>query len=104
MIVVVFVDQNSVFDSPISPAIDTSGKFSAGAVVSGGKVAAAGVTSDQCKSWGRWTAKYGIRSPKFIWAPCAQLYSLAETPQPPPRIWAPIRGRYWSAKIEDISL
>ncbi len=25
-------------------------------------------------------------SPKFIWAPCAQLYSLAETPQlsPPP--------------------
>jgi hypothetical protein len=28
--------------------------------------------------------KYGVRSPKFIWAPCAQLYSLAETPQPPP--------------------
>jgi hypothetical protein len=27
--------------------------------------------------------KYGVRSPKFIWAPCAQLYSLAETPQPP---------------------
>ncbi len=23
---------------------------------------------------------------------------------PPPRIWAHIRGRYWSAKIEDISL
>jgi hypothetical protein len=22
--------------------------------------------------------------PKFIWAPCAQLYSLAETLQPPP--------------------
>jgi hypothetical protein len=22
---------------------------------------------------------YGARSPKFIWAPCAQLYSLAET-------------------------
>jgi hypothetical protein len=39
--------------------------------------------------------KYGVRSPKFIWAPCAQLYSLAETPQsphPPPRIWAHIRG------------
>jgi hypothetical protein len=35
-----------------------------------------------------------------------QLYSLAETPQPlpSPRIWAHIRGRYWSAKIDDISL
>jgi hypothetical protein len=22
--------------------------------------------------------KYGVRSPKFIWAPCAQLYSLAD--------------------------
>ncbi len=51
--------------------------------------------------------KYGVRPPKFIWAPSAQLYSLAETPQPPPpppRIWARIRGRYWSAKIDDISL
>ncbi len=28
--------------------------------------------------------KYGVRSPKFFWAPCAQLYSLAETPHPPP--------------------
>jgi len=30
--------------------------------------------------------KYGVLSPKFIWAPCAQLYSLAENPQasPPP--------------------
>jgi hypothetical protein len=28
--------------------------------------------------------KYGDRSPKFIWAPCAQLYSLPETPQPTP--------------------
>ncbi len=27
--------------------------------------------------------KYGVRS-KFIWAPYAQLYSLAETPHPPP--------------------
>jgi hypothetical protein len=36
---------------------------------------------------------------------CAQLYSLAETPHPPPpRLWAYIRGRYWSAKIDDISL
>jgi hypothetical protein len=31
-----------------------------------------------------------------------QLYSVAETP--PPRIWAHIRGRQWSAKIDDISL
>jgi hypothetical protein len=28
--------------------------------------------------------KYGVRSSKFIWAPCAQLYSLAETPRHPP--------------------
>ncbi len=26
---------------------------------------------------------FQYRSPKFIWAPCAQLYSLAETPNPP---------------------
>ena len=26
----------------------------------------------------------GVRSPKFVWTPCAQLYSLAETPHPPP--------------------
>jgi hypothetical protein len=34
--------------------------------------------------------KYGVRYPKFIWDPCAQLYSLAETPQFPPssHIWA----------------
>ncbi len=48
--------------------------------------------------------KYGVRSPKFIWAPCEQLYSLAETPPSPSRIWAHIRGRYWSAKVDDISL
>ncbi len=28
--------------------------------------------------------KYGVRSPRFSWAACAQLYSLAETPQHPP--------------------
>ncbi len=28
--------------------------------------------------------KYGVRSPNFIWASCAQLYSVAETPQLPP--------------------
>jgi hypothetical protein len=32
------------------------------------------------------------------------LYSLNKTPHPPPRIWAHIRGRNWSAKIDDISL
>ena len=35
--------------------------------------------------------KYGVKSPKFVWDPCAQLNSLAETPQPPPpptpRVW-----------------
>ncbi len=37
---------------------------------------------------------------------CVRLYSLANTPQLPPSpcIWARIRGRYWSAKIDDISL
>jgi hypothetical protein len=29
-----------------------------------------------------------VRSPEFIWAPCALLYSLTRTPPPPPRIWA----------------
>jgi hypothetical protein len=48
--------------------------------------------------------KYGVRSPKFIWTPCAQLHSLAEAPQPLPPFWAHVRGRYWSAKIADISL
>jgi hypothetical protein len=35
-----------------------------------------------------------------------KLYSLAETPQLPSsrRIWVHKRGRYWSAKIDDISL
>jgi hypothetical protein len=34
--------------------------------------------------------KYGMRSPKFIWAPVHQLYPLAESPQLPPstRNWA----------------
>ncbi len=34
---------------------------------------------------------------------CAQLYSLPETPQPPPPAFGLVlRGRYWSAKIGDI--
>ncbi len=37
---------------------------------------------------------------------CAQLYSLAETPllRPPPALGLVLWGRYWSAKIDDISL
>jgi hypothetical protein len=37
---------------------------------------------------------------------CAQLYSVADTPQPPipPHFGSCIRGRYWSAKIDDISM
>ncbi len=39
---------------------------------------------------------------------CIQLYSLAKTPQlphsPPHLVWSHIRGRYWSAKTDDISL
>jgi hypothetical protein len=33
---------------------------------------------------------------------CAQLHLLAEPPRP--RIWAHIRGRFWSAMIDEISL
>ncbi len=34
----------------------------------------------------------------------AQLFSLADTPQPPPPAFGLIyEGRYWSAKIDDIS-
>ncbi len=51
--------------------------------------------------------KYGVRSPKYIYlGSCAQMYSLAETLQLPPshHVWAHIRGRYWPAKRDDISL
>jgi hypothetical protein len=50
--------------------------------------------------------KYGVRSPEFILAPCAQLYSLAETTQPPPfpsHLGSYTRA-YWPAKIDNISL
>ncbi len=42
----------------------------------------------------------------FIWAPVYSCTHWQRTPKlpPPPRIWAHIRGRYWSAKIDDISL
>ncbi len=63
--------------------------------------------SVHCSIWtGRSKVKYGVRSPKFIWASCAQLYSLAETSEllTSPRIWALIRERYWPAKMDDISL
>jgi hypothetical protein len=41
-------------------------------------------------------------------APCALLYTHWLRPRNPPpplsRIWAHMRGRYWSAKIDDRSL
>jgi hypothetical protein len=51
--------------------------------------------------------KYGVRSLKFIWAPvysCTHWLGPRNSSPPPPRIWAHLRGRYWSAKIDDISL
>ncbi len=49
---------------------------------------------------------YRVRSSKFIWAPCAQLYNWLRPRNypPPPTFWAHVRGHYWSAKIDDISL
>jgi hypothetical protein len=50
--------------------------------------------------------KYRVRSPKFIWAPvysCTHWLRPRNSPPPDP-IWAHIRGRYWSGKIDDISL
>ncbi len=35
---------------------------------------------------------------------CTAVLSGWDPAAPPPRIWAHIRGRYWSAKIDDISL
>jgi hypothetical protein len=52
-----------------------------------------------CKFWNLQQlpkVKYGVRSPKFIWAPCAQLYSLAETTHPPP---PPDLGSYTRALL-----
>ncbi len=49
--------------------------------------------------------KYGVRTPKFIWAPCVQLSSLAETPLPllSLHIWAHIRGNYTVKKGSQVS-
>ncbi len=47
--------------------------------------------------------KYAVRFPTFIWALCCTHW-LRPRNSPYPRIWAHIRGRYWSAKIDDISL
>ncbi len=46
----------------------------------------------------------GVRTLKFFWAPCAQLYPIGWTPLTPSPYLAFIRGRYWSAKMDDISL
>ncbi len=49
------------------------------------------------------TAYHWLNMELDLQTPYAQLYALAETPNLP-RIWAHIRGSYWSAKIDDISL
>ncbi len=51
--------------------------------------------------------KYGGRFPKFIWAPCHVMCTavLIGWLRPPlPAFGLVLRGRYWSAKIDDISL
>ncbi len=53
---------------------------------------------------------YGGRSPKFIWAPCHVMCTAVltgwdpATPSLPPAFGLVLRGRYWSSKIDDISL
>ncbi len=44
--------------------------------------------------------KYGVRSPNFIWGPVYSSTHWLRSRNYPhtPRIWAHIRGRYWSAK------
>jgi hypothetical protein len=50
---------------------------------------------------------------KLKWSKISEVYlgfmftsvlNAAETPTPSPRLWAHMRGCYWSAKIDDISL
>jgi hypothetical protein len=40
----------------------------------------------------------------FRWAPLHSFIHWLLQPTPSPRIWAQIRGCYWSAMIDDISL
>jgi hypothetical protein len=49
---------------------------------------------------------HGVRPSKFIWTPVYSSTHWLLDPATPPsrRIWAHIRGRYWSAKIDEISL
>jgi hypothetical protein len=49
----------------------------------------------------RWVPKlkYGVRSPNFNWALCAQLYSLTETPKPPPPHPPPAFGLIYEGGI-----
>ncbi len=60
-----------------------------------------------CKAWNekqKHKLNVELDLQKFFWAPCAQLYSLAEIPNPHPfpRIWAHIRGRYWPRKTTSL--
>ncbi len=48
--------------------------------------------------------KYGVRSPKFFLGSICTAVLIGWDPATPPspRIWAHIRGRYWSAKVDEI--
>jgi hypothetical protein len=48
--------------------------------------------------------KYGVRSPKFFWAPCVKLFSLAESLRPRNYPPPPAFGLIYEGKIDDISL
>jgi hypothetical protein len=56
----------------------------------------------QVSSSHRLNMEFDLQSLFWVLCASAQLYSLAETTQPLPP--AHKRGRYWSAKIDDISL
>ncbi len=47
---------------------------------------------------------FGVRFPKLVWAPCAQLYTHWLRPLQHPASLAFGLRRYWSAKIDDIFL
>ncbi len=52
--------------------------------------------------------RYGVRSPKFIWAPvysCTHWLRPCNSPPPPPAFGLKYKeGAIWPAKIDDISL